>query len=642
MKLLLSVLIMVLVIGAGPVWAFGPGPGDCTGDSVEVTSATYTFSSDTCYYITQDLSSDDGGWTITAGDSNLRINMQDYSLTFAAADDDDDEVGLTIGANCFDITIENGDFLHGGTDSTDGSECVDIGGGCHDIKFRHCSTYVRGSNGTCIDGEVTGLYDIRFDTCDFHSDQWGFTSANASDHHPVKFTDRAPTHLGNDTLTWLEPDVNGYDFLFYKCRLWGPGGLSVGATTIIAQCSLTVDARNDLYSYPSGAADYGMKNSCAIGGALRSDNFGRSSIICSTTILAGTDYAGCDEGILLQTARCSSGTFILVFDNHIDIHNGKDHYYGYTDATGWTCKAIKIRYGNNGIKIYDNYLKTTDGDTTLSSYGMQSSTVYLISNWSSGEGLSAHLDSNIWVYNNTIIADTNGTDIERQRCVQISAGDSIPSMDHDWDSVGIHWFGNTCQSNGWIYNIGDSDGDARGVRIREDTINHLAQIGSEHHHVVCVATNWGGGDSFINNRLGECYYTSGDETDVILTWVNEWNELELWRTVECTVTAGGSPVVGDTVSFLSDANDDTLTAVTNASGVAEHLVRYYDEFTGSGAPADTVFADYHPFTIFATVNDSLLTDTLNVVWDNYQITLAHPTAEPSDKPARVTSIRRGQ
>jgi len=632
MKQIVYILTMILL--CGKVWAFGPtGCNDSIGTSLSSAISI----SDTCYYLTGNQWTSGSRGVIQSGVHDIRLNLRGYTVTFAGSGSDTGEYGLSIGANCYNITIHNGNIVHGGDSTTDGSNCIEIGSGCHDIKFSNCSLYVQGGNATCVNGEVSGLYDIRFDTCDFRSDAWGFTSANASDQHPVKFTDMAPSGLGNDTLTWLEPDVNGYDFLFYGCRLWGPGGLSVGGVTVIAQCSLTVDARNDFYSYPSDAADHGMKNSCAIGGALRCDSSGRTAVICSTTIRAGTNYAGCDEGMLLQTARGYPGYEIRVFDNDVDVHCGKDHYYGYTDNTGWNCKAVKFRGGCNSIKLYDNTLKTTVGDTTLSSYGMKSATLYLISNYDGGAGLYGHLDSNHWIYNNTIIADTNGTAINRQRAVMISAGDNYPSMDHDWDSVNINWYGNSVQSNGWCYDIGDEDGDARGVKIREDTINLLSQVGSEYHNTVCIATDWGESDSCINNRLQDCYYTSGDETDVIM-WANTWSELELWRTIQCTVMAGSSPANGVEVWFKNSANSDSLTATSDANGLATKTVRYYDNFTGSGSPADTLIADYYPFTIGAVINDSTVTDTLNVEWDNYQITLTGPEGGGTTKKTGAVKL----
>ena len=131
------------------------------------------------------------------------------------------------------------------------------------------------------------------------------------------------------------------------------------------------------------------------------------------------------------------------------------------------------------------------------------------------------------------------------------------------------------------------------------------------------------------------YYTNGDETDVIM-FANTWNELELWRTLECTVMAGAVPDSGVEVWFKNSANSDSLVDTTDVNGLAEKLVRYFDQFAGSGSPDDTLIADYYPFTIGAVINDSTVTDTLNVEWDNYQITLTGPSGGTTNIIGGVT------
>ncbi|MHC4498866.1 MAG: hypothetical protein ACYS21_07110 [Planctomycetota bacterium] len=253
--------------------------------------------------------------------------------------------------------IGPGAIVHGATDtSADGNYPLGFAGG-NNVLIQNVDAHVLGYNAHIINAEG-GSYDM-FDI-EIDGGTWttAVTSYTSRCNHDGSAFDLDGNIADPDTTTGYDHQWKIHDITLSGC----PGaGIVAAGKVIIYDNNITVDARNDLYSFPSGSVCWGSTNSAAI----LASQIEAGSQIYGNTLLADTNFAGCDEGILIEMAAGASDDSIKVYGNTINVHRGQDEYYGALNA-----KGIKMRYHNTYVLIDSNDITVTVADSAAhTSYG---------------------------------------------------------------------------------------------------------------------------------------------------------------------------------------------------------------------------------------------------------------------------------
>lgn len=610
-KLALRGACLLLCLGSG-VAVYAAAPTSCAG-SITISSLPYTMAtSDTCYILSGNLTTT--GSAITVNASNILLEMGDDTVFFGTGGGDSAR-GLIFSSDAYhDIAIKNGTFYHNSSDTSAwGGAAVYVDGG-YNILLYDVNLRVMGYAGHCVhkcSGDT--VHTVEFNHGTWDNDCTSYLNRFANQCLTAKIQDATmATHgwNGYDSTT-------GYHWILCSLTVNGPGGIGVRGKPHIFDCDITVDARNDTTQYEIQSV-YSFANSAGIGtqwilpGMKIHDN----------TITAGTTYYGCDEGLIIQGNNGDPNLWGEIYDNTVSVHFGKD-ICEYNWSL-WT-KAIKMRYGNKYLKVYNNDFTTTIGDTSQTSYGIRGAAIFYNAGRVCTESYPpcGQGDSNVYIYGNTFTVDTVGTDIYEDglwgcqiSSAEVDGGGHVSG--YDWDGANIQWYGNTFNVSGWVYAIGNNDGSCSNIRIKRDTVNHGSQISGITHWLAYVAWDWTAGDSSFDNRLVDMYYTGGNETDCDVYASTSYGTLELDRTLTLYVSDGGSPANAIPVATINAYGDMTWDT-TNAQGLANPIVRY--RWWCDDVADSTGFND---FRSFAVVGGDTLWDTLTVAWNSYTDTLGVP------------------
>lgn len=637
----LLILLFPLVVMASP-------PSSCD-DTIFIQSGDLPITIDTsnaCYGLNGDISTSDTAITFTGTD--ILFDMGGYTLTFANATDIHNSWGIKFSGNgtstCKNIKLYNGSIVLGGSGLPDSNTCVmlDGSGAGSKITFDSVYFYVWGNNGHCLNqgvGSDTDHWDWLFHHCRFGSGVDGFYNRMHQDGNIMRMNQDLLQDVDSADITSLG-ETFSYNVKFDSCVVDScPAGMGLSGVLLVHACSVMVDMRNEYWDSVAVTDESwkGLANSAAIG----TNHAGKGSIIDSNVVIAGSNYEGCDEGIIIQVGQASEENPILVFDNKMDIRAGYDPYYEW----GLWAKGIKMRYGNAWVKVYNNDITVHIGDAD-SGYGKNCAGISYITgdslDWGWGD---SHLpDSNIWIYGNTIetvphpIGGVSDIPWDGMRGVFISSGKGLDSAEYDWEGANINWYGNTIKTYGWVYNIGGGDGSATGVLIKEDTVNHQPSITGPDHDVYAVYSDAGSepaptqhGD--LNFALDQ-YYLNGSETNIQVGSRANLLSIGLKKTCSITVTNDGSPVEGITVTATS-AYGTTFSDETNGNGIANPIVIYKQWF--DDIPDSTSYNDY----VFSITEDDI-TDTITVDWETYEGTITGSWSGESSTAANKVIIIIGQ
>jgi len=596
----LAVAIFMLL----PCLVNAQGPASCS-DSIEITSGSFIFSaSDTCYYMTSDLTDAAAtAWRTNIGTHNIRINMNGHTLFFGDRPAGTNDVGMVFKSNAYNITIHDGAIYHAGDDIADSCDCMFWEGGNDNIVIENVDFFIRGTNGHCMNYSSGDIIECDITSCNFVSTVHSFTSAGTNDGHAIRFLDLGRALSGSYTIEMS------------LCSLWAPAGFTCGGKILFHDNYFQIDAHNDYYNYPSGSSNEGTKNCTGIGGAFTGGTWIYDNYIC-----AGSTYTGMQTAILSQASEGTTGDTVIIEGNTIHAQKGEDDYYGYEL---WV-SALKMRYRNYWVVVRDNEIHAYLGDLTKSYLGNKACGITYLTGAANCYWLPNcdKPDSNIWIYNNTITMHAEGTDIDNDgiRGIFIASAFNMNTTSYTWEGANINWYGNHITSPGWCYNIGGDDGTAAGVLIDRDTCVLEAQIGTVQQGTVGLAGSYGSGDTGMYNYLRDMTYTGSfiNEYDVTVYNQPDPYQLGLQRTLDIVVVESGIPKANVEVWITNDGNGDTLWDTTNASGHAYPIVTYYEWYAQTSNPPDSNFNDFHFACI---VNSDTLEDSMTIAWNDYTDTL---------------------
>jgi hypothetical protein len=553
--------------------------------SYTITSLPYTASqrgsnfSETLYVAGTKLVSSTNGIDIRGHD--IVINLGGDTLAFGAGNGDTNYgirfygCGYNDGSSmtAYNIKIIGGTILHAATnDSPRNNKSVHFAGGSN-IYFENTNLHVRGANSHCLERPSSGwgIWNVEFNGGRWTSDVVGFTSRCQYDGAVARLFSALPEVSGND-----------YHFKIHGVNMTkSPGqGIIVQGQVYVYECTLTVDARNDFYTYPSG----GVCNSSANSFAIITQILQPGSAIHDNVIRAGTEHLGCDGGILLQLSVGSADDPVEIYNNDIVLHRGHDQYYWDLNA-----KAFKSRYANKHVNIHDNRFVVQIGNTANSAYGVNGTAVDVVSFWDSGCDWSQgrYPDSFLVYENNYIEVQALDGTFESGKCARFA----ITNNDgYTWEGAGNVWRNNYVKTVQHGYQIGGYDnwGMCHDLLLEGDTVAYAANSFGRDQY----AFNIGFDLSSLDNIARDfAYVGNASYDDIHFEGGSGEREIQMQRTFKVIVLGNNEcPVGGASVQLTNNYGRTVMTANTNSNGLAQGYVTYWYE--AEDGPDSTNFNNF--------------------------------------------------
>lgn len=333
----------------------------------------------------------------------------------------------------YNVTIRGGTILHGGgisgADTSRGCVCLKLQGSSG-LLVSGTNMIIRGVDSRCIGStNYQGNKNVEIVGGRYRSEGIGYYSRDLF-RSAIMLLD-APSHslIGAD-YNWKIHDLVIENSIHAAIRCEG--------LTFIYGCSITVDARNDLYEYPQSEWAHGSANSGGISGS----DWAAGSRIHDNVILADSNYSGFDVGIMMESADGTASSPIHIYNNYIEGHRGLDAHYGYMN-----CKGMKYRARNKHVRIYNNTFKVkADGNPGTTFRGPTCAAMEVLSVAMS----EIQLDSFVVIEDNYF----EGFDVDGgsdEACgvrLEVQTGGI-----HTWSGAGNVWRRNHLKSNRTIYNM---------------------------------------------------------------------------------------------------------------------------------------------------------------------------------------------
>lgn len=639
--------LVALLLLALPGWAYGAGPTEApdtsifTSDSLPVVIAT----SNRIYIFSGNISSATDGVTFGNSSNNVSFHLGDDTITFGTGNGNDN-YGFKWLGNSYpggrDITIKGGAIVHGASDTTaSGNRCFVFAGGC-EILIDTVDAMVLGINAHVAEGPGSAwrTHDVKVRGGHWTTNVTAYTSRCQQDGAAVK-NEPGNLAINFDTIAGFSYH---YEFDGLTLDTSPNAGMYLSGKLRIYDCDILVDARNDNYSYPSGNTCYGSTNSACI--AVNRVDAG--SIIRKNNLRAGVKWFGADEGILLETCLGTVANPIYVDSNTINVHRGRDAYYGDLNI-----KGMKDRYRNTNVFIEYNDITVTVGDSGgNTAYGPRGVGIEIVSHekqgcdWASGDGP----DTNVVWQNNTVlvqatdsIIDAAGADTATNvgaNAVRIATHDSAG---YSYTRAGNIFRWNNLTSPHVIYAIAgyDAYGRCDSTLFDEDTVQwSTVEYTTIDKYVFRVGYN-----HQAKGNIGRDIYYSGKAGDSVTagTAIEMWpsgdageRNLALDRTLEITVNGNnGLPVSGASYWIVNGYGDTILTGTTGANGLISGVVRIWHEFR-DGTDSTT---GYNDFTFKALMDTDSTSGTSDVDWNNYDTTLVLSATAGSAPRTRLRGFK---
>ena len=343
-------------------------------DTIIISSLPYTMThSDTAYCLS--------GFALTATNSGInnggvdrvmltgRIAGQKDTIKFASSGTGD-EVGLFVGYQTSEMVIRNIVFRSLAPASVTDSTKQFYGArvrSSNRVWFDSCAFFVAGFNGVAVWFEYGYNMDLSY--CYFISTTDAFRSRCNRNATLIRYIAGSDYGSGD------------YSFRMHGCKAENAPHAIVAidggsSEILIYDDTLTVDARNNAYSYPATSTCFSSANAFAIDLL----GVGLGARIYNNIIGSGNTYEG-GQGILVQAAVGTESDSVLIYGNKFNIHNGPNEIYGEGRGRG-----IYFRYvpGNSGtgssyVGVRDNvFTGMFDTDTATTAIGRSVEVMSLI------------------------------------------------------------------------------------------------------------------------------------------------------------------------------------------------------------------------------------------------------------------------
>ena len=564
---------------------------------------------DTITFNANKITSATNGILVSA--NNVTILLQDDTLEFGTGDGNNNygiqadwhRDNLKIVGNS---TLNNGGTIIHGGDGWD-NNCVLLTGDCEGTVIENVDMEIYGWDGhnvKCFDADIS---DLTISGGSWINHVEGFTSRTSFDA----------------ACLWVEyVDLVTVHDLIIDC--WH-SGMFLGdyVKSIIYNCSLLVDAKNDLYSYPT---DNFSKTSGASCGMHMWKPLAGSQIY-NNIIIAGIENEGCEQAITADIAEGTEANPILIYGNYAVLHRGPDDHYG--DAM--TCKGYKQRWSNQYVYVYDNEFHISahaDSGAHAAAWGIHAEGLYYQVTTEEGN----YCDSNILVENNRIFVealsagcDATGALLSIQGC----------GSNYNFTQAGNIWQNNYFKTTSYGYWVGEADPGYSNTFL---SVGDTLESYNDDTYYSWRLGSWNG--ACTANVFRDLTFIGEAEESDIEYYDNEaasGSDLSLEKTLNILILSGASPLEGVQVGVVSAyTGADTLYDTTDVNGLANPIVRYARYFHTT--PADSL--SYNDFVIRALYSDSTIYDTLTVAWDNYADTIDFDAEEEALPVKKIKGFKK--
>ena len=606
-KFILIILLLLVVILPIQIYA----------GQVSIGSANLPYTASTAYdtitFNTSRISTSGTGIRVTA--NNVTIDLRDDTLEFGVGYTDD-----VYGIYCFEynhvsnLTIlgnptpnNGGLILHGGgTGSTDSSwRCIDvrIEGQNTNVTITNVDMYITGWDGHNFNHPGDALTNFEI-------------SGGRFVDHIVGFTNRC-NNTGCSILFGSQTALSTATIHDLTIESWAHGIVANG-TLGIYNCSLLIDVKNDLYSYPSEGVCTGSIGAGGIG----AEHIGPGTKIHDNVIIAGIENEGSSIGISIEFAVGTEANPIEIYNNYTDLHRGPDDYYG-----GVTCKGYKQRWSNKHIKVYDNEFHVSahpDSGAHASAWGINCEGIDLYwINTADGSG-GTFRDSFTVIENNRIFAYALDTGCNAVG-MRIAVRGESETPPFNWVGAGNIIRNNYYEVAHSAIEFGKSDGGiCQGVLIQGDTValTDSGVVGSPFYPWKSGDLASGSASPYSKNNILRdiTYIGSINETNIEWDPANDGDEMFYERTLQVNVRGNNDSLIANATVRVYNY-DSTLadTGTTGSYGYLKDTVTYY---YAAEAVADT---SYSPFNIEVSVGSYTGDSVVTVNWSTGSIEITLDT-----------------
>jgi hypothetical protein len=556
-----TALIVLLIVVAFPVALILPDNASAV--QYTITSLPFTLNStynyDTVTIQGTKLSSNGSGITISGHD--IVLNLLTDSIVYGVTANR--SVGLDIRG--YNNKVMGGRIIQGG--HTDSCTAIELNN-THDLLLHDVFMYPQGHNSkgiNCPSGASPGNYNIEMDGGGGASFCHSYVSRCAGDGNFIWF--------GNHWAGIGAYAFKVHDVVVDSCPEVGinVSGADHGTgtdTCFIYNCTITVDALNELYTYPvdNACKSAGNAYGLAIGG------FSGGSKVYGNKVRSGTSHAG-GRGIILSECVGTAGHPVEIYNNDFDCHEGPDAALGDANFV----QVYRSRWGNAYIHVHDNSFVARAG--VGSSYTNNAFAARV--ECTNEEGHTP--DHNMVIEHNLFAA--YGYNSSTSACAM-----AIESF----DGLNNLWTGNTYISSGDIVRMSETNWGCNGALMVGDTLRFHTTTSSTPRTVVLGYYNY----PSINNIMRDCVYQNGaNDTNIVMVGSTAAQDVRLERTITVVVVdTAGCPISGVNVQITNGYGRVVGTGTTNGYGglASDAVVTYWYETRG----LDSI--DYNNFTITAT------------------------------------------
>ncbi len=532
---------------------------------------------DTITFASSKIFTSGNGIFVTA--DNVTINLYTDTLEFGTGGGDN-KYGIKNDYNIEGLKIygspglnNGGTIIHGG-DGWDNT-CVIVNDAFEDFLIEDVDMEIYG-----WDGHNVECWDKEGNDLTISGGSWinhveGFTSRGSFDAVCLKAE-------GVDSLVVHD--------LIIDC--WH-SGMYFGDKTkaIVYNCSLLVDARNDLYSYPTQAMYQTSAASCGIHLWIPASG----TDIYNNIVIAGIENEGCEQAITADYAVGTAVNPIRIHDNFAILHRGPDDHYG--DAM--TCKGYKQRWSNKYTYIYDNEFHISahaDSGAHAAAWGKNIEGFMWQSTTENYGEEGDYCDSFTIVENNRCFVEALSAGCEAIGVLMTIRGEN-DNPPFDFTGAGNIWRNNYFKTSSYGYFMGQWDGGScRTFLAVGDT---LESYGDEDFHSYQLGS-WNGPSRY--NIVRDLTYLGGATDDDIVYEDNpaaNGSDLALERTLEIYIKGNNNMAVANAAcSLWNGYNQLVYSGFSNSLGFDTIFVEYYHGFKNK------TDSSYNNFTIKVDKEDN--------------------------------------
>jgi len=578
------------------------------------------------------------GTSITANDTGIIINHDGVYLDFGidtllfGSNGADDPVGVLFNWGSDQGHIRGGFILHDIDDTAGADDAIGVKiFGVNGFVLDTTTVVVRGVNSNCVDNHSGKCINVIINGGYYDNRCHGYTSRCYGQYGSAIYIQADSMAHGSD----VNLEVNCATVRSPHSCIWAERGS--GATEecllMVYNCSLFVDANNDLYDSTNGTSCHSAGDPFAI----QVYGIKAGSEIHDNIIIAGDDHYGGD-GIMIQEAQGIVSDSIKVYNNTMLLHHGR---HPALPAGLQHCVGIYFRnpepishpedhsqyvwIANNSINILVDALGSTD---------------HIGAN---GEGARFYLTDSL----NHNVFENNFIEVIRADSLTPDSGDvatcgisicRADTVDMTETSYGSEYTDDNhfrynhyrCyKSPYWLGGHRESGLCANYITTVGDTLNTIGDVSDS--MVVLFNGNGTYQDHSIGNRIIDATLLgNANDTNIVWSGLTENVDTCLGKTVAFerilnwlyVKDIDGIPVESADIYIVNNYGDTVTTGATDANGKYSDTLVYafhgYDPDPGDGCVIGDSLG-YNDFIFIAKKNgDSTSTTvTVNAQWSGY-------------------------